>query len=511
MLRAFPAFLLAALLLAPFAVAAVAEDVEDGLKDFVSSVEALVHEYGEADGYAEARDEMLPAVEQKWSALAPKVAATHAHEADEIGEAVGDLRTSIEARAPLADVEALEEAIEHEVSEVLGAAPAGDEGDFALAAEALHEKLESVEQAYEAGDKDAALAAVRSAYLDVYAPRLEARIAAVDAELNEDIEDLLNVDLKAAIQNGAPVAEVEEKADAVMAKVAVAQAKLEGGPSAGKSFFDSFLILMREGFEAMLVVGALVTYVVRTGRQDKAKLLYWGAAAAVVASLALYLVVRLAYASVPAAYREVLEGATTLLAVAVLFYVSYWLINKVETAKWNRFIQGKMKGALAKGSTSALVSVAFLAVFREGFETVLFYQGLAGAGASGLSIAAGVAAGAIVLAALGLGFYKFGVRVPLRPFFIATSALLYYLAFTFMGMGVHELQEAGVVSTTVLPALASLLALPVLEPLGELLGLFPTVETLAAQLVLILAIVGGLAYTFVLEPRRARDVDAVEA
>jgi high-affinity iron transporter len=250
--------------------------------------------------------------------------------------------------------------------------------------------------------------------------------------------------------------------------------------------------------------------VIRTGHKEKARVLYGGAAVGVLASFALFFVVRAAFDSIPAANREILEGATTLLAVVVLFYVSYWLINKIETAKWNRFIQGKMKGALLKGSASALAAVAFLAVFREGFETVIFYQGLYGAASNGFAITAGVLAATIVLAIAFFAFYKLHIALPLRPFFIVTSILLYYLADTFTGVGVHELQEAGVVPTTIVPWVATLTSLPVLSTMADFLGVFPTFETLAAHALLGLAIVGGLAWTFVLEPRRNR-IDVAEA
>ncbi len=137
-------------------------------------------------------------------------------------------------------------------------------------------------------------------------------------------------------------------------------------------------------------------------------------------------------------HQEGLEGAVMLVASATLFYVSYWLLSKMEVAKWNRFVRSRMEQALTRGSALALASVAFLAVYREGFETVLFYKALAvsgGASAAGtwLPILIGILAGSVVLAGVYLAINRFGVRLPLKPFFGVTGALLYYMAVVFAG------------------------------------------------------------------------------
>lgn len=442
----------------------------------------------------------LPALEARWSEVQSDVRATHPHEADEIANAIPALRAKVEALAPTAEVDALAQTIQDEAREasVAPRASSGFEGDAAAFRDAYHAAVDL----YEAGQKDAAIAALQDAYLDAYGPNVEPRILAASPALNAAIEDLLNVQMRDAMRRGATVAELKDLEAKLDAKLAEAQVAVQGDRSAGKLFFDSFLIMVREGFEAILVVGALATYVIRTGHAQKAKLLYWGAGLAALATLALWFAVNAVYQALPV-NREILEGATALLAVVVLFYVSYWLISKIEVGKWNRFVQGKMKGALARGSAFSLAGVAFLAVFREGFETVLFYQGLyAGGSGSGAAVTLGVVVGLAVLAALFVGFYRFGVKIPMRPFFIVTSALLYYLAFAFLGKGVHELQEAGLVSTTLVPAFAQLMGVPVLGNVLAFVGFYPTLETALAQAVLILAIVGGLLWTLVWEPRR---------
>jgi len=134
----------------------------------------------------------------------------------------------------------------------------------------------------------------------------------------------------------------------------------------------------------------------------------------------------------------------------VLFYVSYWLVSKVDAAAWQRFVHHRIERAAASGSAVALASVAFLAVYREGFETVLFYKALyvSGGAADTALITAGLAAGGVVLVGAYVGIERFGIRIPLRPFFAVTGATLYFLAFVFAGTGVKELQEGALIPAT---------------------------------------------------------------
>jgi len=176
-----------------------------------------------------------------------------------------------------------------------------------------------------------------------------------------------------------------------------------------------------------------------------------------------------------------------LLAAAVLFYVSYWLLSRLEVAKWNAFVKGRMEEALRTGSGFALASVAFLAVYREGFETILFYQALFNStgGSGGTSaVLAGMLAGAVALVAVYVAINHFGVKVPLKPFFGVTSAMLYYMAFVFAGKGIAGLQEAGIVTTTVVEW----------APRLPVFGIYPTVQSLALQGVLVLLLIVAVAW-----------------
>src|SRR5207244_8274182 len=161
-------------------------------------------------------------------------------------------------------------------------------------------------------------------------------------------------------------------------------------------------LMLREGFEAILVVAALMTFLARAGATERRRDVAKGAWLAVAASVVTAAVIELLFQVTPG-QREALEGATMLVATAVLFYVSYWLLSKIEVAKWNAFVKGRMEEALSTGSSFALASVAFLAVYREGFETILFYQALlTSAGYAGGASAAGPVAAGILLGGVGL-------------------------------------------------------------------------------------------------------------
>lgn len=248
---------------------------------------------------------------------------------------------------------------------------------------------------------------------------------------------------------------------------------------------QSFLVIVREGFEAILIVGAVVTLLVRTGNRDRLRPIWAGVVLALVASLGLGLVFNATLAASPAA-AEITEGITMLLAAGVLFFVSYWLISKIETAKWQRFIHTQVSRAMQKGGGRALALVAFLAVFREGAETVLFYQAMyLGAPGAGAELLAGFVAGVGVLGLIFALCYKFGVKIPLRPFFAVTSILLYYMAFVFMGKGIHELQEGHVIPETALSI-----------PKIGFLGVYPTIETIVAQAILLALFAFAIVKTY---------------
>ncbi|GAB4355781.1 MAG: hypothetical protein Kow006_22440 [Gammaproteobacteria bacterium] len=250
------------------------------------------------------------------------------------------------------------------------------------------------------------------------------------------------------------------------------------------TLLQAFLILLREGFEAMLVVTALVAYLRKSGAGDKAGVVYQGVGWALAASLLTAYLLSAVF-DISGAGQEGIEGITLLLASGVLFYVSYWLVSKREAARWQAYVQSRIDQALSRGSLFALGAAAFLAVYREGAETVLFYQALiAQSEGQATATAAGFFAAAVALVGIYLAMRLAAIRLPLGLFFTVTAALLYYLSVSFAGHGILELQEAGWLPIT-----------PV-EGVPEIpwLGLFPTGEGLAVQGTLLLLLVPALIW-----------------
>lgn len=292
--------------------------------------------------------------------------------------------------------------------------------------------------------------------------------------------------------DGAAIDQAHAELVAMMTEGAKAAGLGGGQSSGGATFWASFLIIFREGFEALLIIAALAAYLRKVEAAEKVKDLYLGAGIALVASLGLWGLARTVI-DISGAQGELLEGFTMLLAAAVLFYLSYWLVSKVQHAQWDAFIRKQMAGAVQKGRRSAMLAVSFLVVFREGFETVLFYEALlqSADGASGVAtIWAGVGTGAVVLVAMWIAIRRFGMRLPFGPFFAVTGGLLYWMAFKFAGYGMRELQAGGLIGET------PVAWFPDNSFLQGWLGMYPFLETLLPQLLLFLAVVVGLIITF---------------
>lgn len=267
----------------------------------------------------------------------------------------------------------------------------------------------------------------------------------------------------------------------------------ETGADAAATFWQSFLIILREGFEAILVVGAVVAFLIKTDNRRQLRSIWLGVALGVIASLITAIIIKTVFSAIPAS-SEIVEAVSLLIAVVVLFSVSYWLISKVEAVKWQKFIAHKVSAALERGGGRALMLVAFLAVYREGAETALFYQALfSQTQGTAMPLILGILAGSVALAVIFVLFYRFGIKIPMRPFFAVTSLLLYYMAFVFAGRGIRELQEGNVMSMTPLRHVPDI----------SWLGVFPTVETVAIQAVLLLLFVFALIKTFMLTPDKA--------
>jgi len=239
---------------------------------------------------------------------------------------------------------------------------------------------------------------------------------------------------------------------------------------------------LREGLEAILLLAVVVAFLIKTDRRYALKYIHIGWVTALLLGIATW--VAAAYVvDISGASREVTEGVTALLAAAILLYVGLWLHNKLQARRWKEFIETKVQGAFEGGTLWGIALVAFIAVYREVFETVLFYQALwlqTGNGGQSM-VVLGFVVAAVVLVVLSWLIFRFSVRLPLRLFFAINSVLLYALAVVFAGKGIAALQEAGKLPVTRIEF-----------PTIDLLGIYPNLQALGLQVTLILAAVAVL-------------------
>jgi high-affinity iron transporter len=316
--------------------------------------------------------------------------------------------------------------------------------------------------------------------LDAYLTfeQVETQVRARDAGLAARLENEFG-QLRQLAATGADMPALRDVARELLVDLELAERMVTDQGSRANLVLSSFMLLVREGFEAILIIAALMTFLTKAGAPERRRDVAGGAWAAVGASVVTAVLFEMLLGNQAGGQRAAFEGFTMLAATLVLFYVSYWLLSKIEADKWNRFLKSKMQAALTSGSALALASVAFLAVYREGVETILFYKALlvsGGAGGPG-PVAAGVALGAVALVGVYILVMRLGMRIAMKPFFAVTGVLLYYMAFVFAGKGIAELQEARIVGTTVMASL-SWLRVP-------FLGIYPTLQSLALQGVLV--------------------------
>jgi high-affinity iron transporter len=296
---------------------------------------------------------------------------------------------------------------------------------------------------------------------------------------------------RSMLQAGAPVDAVEAQARTIQSLLDTARQRLDAARLSPATIFTSALvILLREGLEAILVVAALIALLIKSGRRDVLRYVHAGWIAALALGgltwlAASYLV------TLSGADREITEGVTALLAAAMLLYVGFWMHRHAHAARWKAFIETRVASALSGRTMWALGAISFLAVYREAFETVLFYQALwLEAGPDGrIAVGAGFAAAAVGLVVLAWLILKVGLRLPLGWFFGVGSILMALLAVVLAGKGIAALQEAGAlpIGPVDLPSIPSL-------------GLYPTWQGVLTQLAVLLLIVGAFAYS----RRRAR-------
>ncbi len=313
------------------------------------------------------------------------------------------------------------------------------------------QRLQQAHQAYLEDDLVKAKSLAVSAYLDGF-ELVENNLDAVNVELRKDLEASL-MRLRRVLAQPDNHRSVENVMAVSLQQLARAERLLkETSLSAGALFTASFIILLREGLEALLVVLALVTVLLKTQRRDALKFVHFGWVTALMAGGATWWVAEYLI-TISGASREVMEGVAALLAAMVLFYVGFWLHNKTNAVQWQQYIQQNINASLKTGTLWGISLLAFIAVYREVFETVLFYQSLLTQAASAQygHIVGGFAAAVGLLSLLAWLLVKYSVKLPIARFFSITTYLLLGLSFVLIGKAVQALQEASFIAISPLP------------------------------------------------------------
>ena len=371
----------------------------------------------------------------------------------------------------------------------------------------ITELVQTAQERYAQGDGDGAAEAAKDAYLSQYeANGLEkATISYIGHSRVTEVEALFQDLRQAGKQHSLSDAEYSELGDRLISAVtedAAALDQLTSGDELGwRGFFASFLILLREGAEALLVIAAVTTYAIKANRRDQLKGIGLGVVAAVLISVGLAVLFSFVASTATSGFgQELLEGIAGLLAVVMLIWVSNWVLTKASGEKWEAYVSQAAGEKTRTGGAFALAMVVFLAVLREGFETIMFYAPiLAGAKTGGdhVKIWLGVLAAVVILAILFLLVWKLGIRLPFQQFFKWTSILLGLLAITIAGGAIKEFQDATLVPIHRIDWVPEI----------SFLGVYPTLETLAGQLI----VVALLVALWLLATRKEKTTDAAVA
>ena len=348
----------------------------------------------------------------------------------------------------------------------------------------INQRIQQAIVLYQQGDAKKAILSVQDTYFDVFENSgMENKVGSRDSNFKAELEGYFTrlVSLMKAGQGD----KLQDQAVGLSQNLAKAVDMLQDGEQSDWSMFlYSLLIILREGLEALLIVAAIVAYMVKNNHHDKLPIIRQSVYLALVASVVTAFIFQLIFEN-SGQNRELLEGFTMIIAVFMLFSMSYWLLSKVEAQNWKRYLEGKLSTALTAGSLFGLWLTSFLAVYREGAETVLFYYALIGAAKSAVSLAylfAGFVSGAILLAICYFIMRYSVVKLPLKPFFMFTGSFMYLMAFVFAGKSVLELIEGKLFEPTLVANVPEI----------SWLGIYPYVETLVPQAILILAAIFAL-------------------
>jgi high-affinity iron transporter len=354
------------------------------------------------------------------------------------------------------------------------------------------------------GNYDGALITSRSAYLDSY-ESVEIPLRPIDPDFTLDME-IKFAELRNLIQDHAPYGQVESKVVEIRRGLDESERLVSGTGVLAPTiaFSTSFSIIFREGLESALIIGAILTYLEASRNNRFKKHVYYGIMIALGATAVTWFIAEFII-DISGASRELIEAIAGVSAVAVLFWVSFWVLNKIETKRWIEFVKAKVWKATTTGSIMVFVLLSFFTVYREGFETVLFYQAmLSFAKYMEWYVVAGLVVGLAVIVTTAIVVRKLGRKLPLKVLFAVTMGIGAYMSIAFMGNAIREFQEVGYISTTHLIGTVPRLDIN----LATMTGIHPTVETIVAQIALLAVYVVGSLYILIIQPRRQRLIES---
>jgi high-affinity iron transporter len=345
--------------------------------------------------------------------------------------------------------------------------------------------------AHREGDTGRARDLALSAYLDGFEP-VEPLLAARDNPLMVRIEAAM-AQLRSGLAANADAQTLQAQIDALDGLFAEAEQVLgQDRTSAAASFAAAFAILLREGLEALLIVIAMIALLRKAERTEMLPWVHGGWLAALAAGVVTWALATWVI-TISGASRELSEGFGSLLAAVVLVWVGVWMHGKSHAEAWQRYVREHLGRALGRSSGLFLLGLVFVVVYREVFETILFYAAIWNEGSQG-SVLAGGATAAAVLVVIGWAMMRYSRTLPITTFFRYSSLLIAVLAVVLMGKAVSALQEAGYLPVSWLDG----------WPRVELLGLYPTLEGVGAQVLVALVLAAG----FALSGRSARTAPA---
>ncbi|AVK97221.1 transporter [Lysinibacillus sphaericus] len=347
-------------------------------------------------------------------------------------------------------------------------------GEYSLAS--LIAYIDEANDLIDDGDYKAASDKIRE-FITIW-PSVEIEISTRNGNLYTKIESDMPIIVSDLLKTQVDEKAIKSKLNQFRTEIELIQG------NADYSIWDSALILLREGLEALLIILALVSFLNKSGQTSLRKWIYIGALAGVVLSaVAAVLMSTIFHSATVDTNREIMEGYVGLVAAAMMIGVGIWLHSKSNVASWNRYISKQMGNAISSGSVFAMAAVSFLSVFREGAETLVFYAGIAPKMATSQFIL-GIVLALVILAVIAIVLFKASGKIAIHKLFAVATVLIYVLAFKIIGVSLHTLQLRDSVPTTIVDGL----------PVISLIGFYPTLETMIGQAILLVLVVATIIY-----------------